>query len=413
MSRTESTSTSTFRDRDRDRPGAVAGRIGHLDAVRGFALLGILLVNITYLASAHQGVGVPDPAFATPLDQAVRWIQTTFFEAKFFLLFSFLFGYAFTLQLDSAARSGAAFAPRFLRRLAGLFVLGALHAVLLFPGDILTTYAVLGLLLLAVHRIRPRTAVRVAVSILVVTAVGYALLALALHLAGGGGLDPAEAADAARRNTEALRGDAGSVIGAHLRQLPEVAYLLVFFQAPSAFAAFLLGLAAGRRGALLRVADHDRTLRRLQWAGLTVGVAGGLLHAHASLSHPGTAYQLLALGADVVTAPLLAAAYAAVLLRLLHRGRLGRTAALLAPAGRMTLTNYLGQSLVCALLFTGYGAGLVGRVSPPAVVLIALALFTAQALASRHWLRRHRYGPVEWLLRAVTHAAWPAWRTRG
>ncbi|MFF8609596.1 DUF418 domain-containing protein [Streptomyces sp. NPDC015346] len=125
------------------------------------------------------------------------------------------------------------------------------------------------------------------------------------------------------------------------------------------------------------------------------------MYAHASLEHPGGAYQILALGIDVVTAPLLAAAYAATVLRLACGGRhADRLIALLAPAGRMTLTNYLTQSLVLALLFTGYGAALVGHVPPSAVLAIALLLFMAQAVTSRWWLRRYGYGPLEWLLRS-------------
>ncbi|MFE1552154.1 DUF418 domain-containing protein [Streptomyces sp. NPDC058718] len=386
-----------------------APRLAHVDALRGFALLGILVVNIGYLASAYHGTGIEDPGFDTPLDAAVRWLVAVFFEAKFFLLFSFLFGYSFTLQLDSAARSGAAFAPRFLRRLAGLFVLGALHAVLLFPGDILTTYAVLGLVLLAARRLRPRTAVRSAVVLFAVTAAAYVLLALAVHAAGGGGADPGAAAGA-ERAAEALRGGPASVIGAHLDQLPDVAFLLVFFQAPAALAAFLLGLAAGRGRVLGDLARHRRTLVRLQWAGFTVGLLGGLVYAHASLVSPGGAYQILALGIDVVTAPLLAAAYAATVLRLAV-GRHGeRVTAALGPVGSVTLTGYLAQSLVCALLFTGYGAALVGRVAPPGVLAMALALFAAQAAGARWWLRRYRYGPLEWLLRAWTTLTLPPLR---
>ncbi|MER5226682.1 DUF418 domain-containing protein [Streptomyces flaveus] len=87
-----------------------------------------------------------------------------------------------------------------------------------------------------------------------------------------------------------------------------------------------------------------------------------------------------------------------------------RLITLLVPAGRMTLTNYLTQSLVCALLFTGYGAALVGDVPPLGVLAIALVLFTAQAVASRRWLRRYHYGPLEWLLRAWTTLTWPPLR---
>jgi uncharacterized protein len=383
-------------------------RLAAVDALRGFALFGVLMVNITYAASAYHGSGVTDPAFGSALDNAVRAVVAAGFEAKFFLLFSFLFGYSFTLQLASAERGGARFVPRFLRRLGALFVIGVLHAVLLFPGDILTTYAVLGLILLAARRIRPGTAVRAAVVLLAVTAAAYLLLALTLAATGTDLVDPAVATADAARVTEALRAGPASVVATHLRQLPDVVFLLVFFQAPSALAAFLLGLAAGRRRALGDLTHHRSTLRRLQWAGFTVGLLGAAVYAHASLQHPGTAYEIFALGVDVLTAPLLAAAYAATVLRLVD-GRRGRAAVtVLAPAGRMTLTNYLAQSLVCALLFTGYGAALVGRVPPAGVAAIAVAIFAVQAAGSRWWLSRHRYGPVEWLLRAWTNLARPA-----
>ncbi|MFF1917490.1 DUF418 domain-containing protein [Streptomyces sp. NPDC058239] len=396
-----------------ERRQSGGARLAQVDALRGFALFGILMVNITYMASAYHGTGLEDPGLGGPLSEAVRRLVAVLFEAKFFLLFSFLFGYSFTLQIDSAERRGAQFAPRFLRRLTGLFVIGAVHAVVLFPGDILTLYAVLGLILLALRRIQPRTAVRIAVALLAVTAVGYALLALAVGHAGGGGTIPQSTASAAAQATEALRGGPASVMGAHLQELPDVAFLLTFFQAPSALAAFLLGLAAGRRRALADIDRHLKLLRRLQWAGFTVGLLGGIVYADASLNHPETAYQLFAMGLDVITAPLLAAAYAATVLRL-ARGRYRRAVVTtLAPAGRMSLTNYLGQSLVCALLFTGFGAALVGRIAPVGVAAIALTLFAAQAVASRWWLRHRTYGPLEWLLRAWTTLSIPPWHPQG
>ncbi|WP_436841134.1 DUF418 domain-containing protein [Streptomyces niveus] len=101
---------------------------------------------------------------------------------------------------------------------------------------------------------------------------------------------------------------------------------------------------------------------------------------------------------------------AATVLRIAH-GHYGQaTVTALATAGRMSLTNYLGQSLVCALLFTGFGAALVGRVAPIGVAAIALALFAAQSVAGRWWLRHHAYGPLEWLLRAWTTLSLPRWR---
>ena len=116
---------------------------------------------------------------------------------------------------------------------------------------------------------------------------------------------------------------------------------------------------------------------------------------------------------DLLTAPALAAAYAVTVLRALH-GRSGeRLASVLAPAGRTALSNYLLQSAVLALVFTGYGFAMVGRMPPLAVLALSVALYAAQLRLSAHWMRTHAYGPVEWILRAVTNLELPAWRAGG
>jgi uncharacterized protein len=382
-----------------DRP--VDRRILDIDALRGFALLGILVVNIGYIASPHHFRGAPDPAAAGPLDQAAAWLVVAGFETKFYLLFSFLFGYSFTLQLHSAERAGAAFAPRFLRRLSGLFLLGVLHAVLLFPGDILTTYAVLGLLLLMLRRIRPQRALVVALVVMALFTAAHATLGALLVTTGYDGTDPYALADA-ERTLRDLRGGIGSVIGAHLDQLPLALTAILLGQAPTALAAFLVGYAAGAR----RLFDDPqrvlRWTRSVQAVGFPIGVAGALLYAWASVDRPGGAAEAFAFPVDLLTAPFLAAAYVATVLRALHSRRGARLAAFLAPAGRMSLSNYLGQSVLSVLLFTGIGFGLAGRLGPASVLAVALAIYVAQAGLSRWWMRRFRYGAMEWILRAWT-----------
>ncbi|MBG0832519.1 DUF418 domain-containing protein [Planomonospora sp. ID67723] len=375
-------------------------RIAAVDALRGFALLGIVLVNIAYLASGYRMAGLAEPGFSAPLDWDVRWTVTVLFENKFYLLFSFLFGYSFTLQLDSAARRGAAFVPRFLRRLAGLFLLGVAHAVLLFPGDILVTYAAVGLVLLAARRITARAAMTAAVALTVLLALGFTLMAvLALLGTDPSGAVEGSAAEAARTD-QALNGSAAMIIGEHLHELRRIIMFRVLFQGPAVLAACLAGLAVGRHRALADVSGHTSVLRRLQQVGFPAGLAGALVYAHSTWSDGGSAYHMAGQAVDLLTAPLLAAAYAATLLRLLPR--LPRLTGALVPPGRMALTNYLGQSLICSLVFTGYGLGLVDRLSPLTVVSIAVAIFLVQAGYSRAWLDRHRYGPVEWLLRWFT-----------
>ncbi|MEV4757408.1 DUF418 domain-containing protein [Micromonospora sp. NPDC049559] len=376
-------------------------RIPDVDALRGLALLGIFLVNIAYFASGHPFHLVSDPAYDSWLDHAVTWLVEMLLAMKAYLLFSFLFGYSFTLQLESAARRGVEFAPRFRRRLIGLFVIGCLHAVLLFHGDILTTYALLGLVLLAARRAAPRTALVAAAAV-----TGAVALAVGLGAVHGTTLvpDPAAALAAGSASTEALGGGLGSVIAEHLRSLPAMLGALVV-QGPLALAAFLVGLAAGKRRVLADVTPHLPTLRRIELVGYPVGLAGGLLFATG-----GGTGNLTGLMASIVTAPALAAAYVATALRAFHTPAGQRVARALGPAGRMALSNYLGQSLLGVLIFTGIGFGLVGRVSPAVVLLVAVAVFVGQVAVSGWWLARFRYGPAEWLLRAWTNRERPPMR---
>ncbi|WP_017627017.1 DUF418 domain-containing protein [Nocardiopsis chromatogenes] len=386
------------------RPSATSRRILGIDALRSFALFGILVVNIGYFASGYTFHQVQDPAFASLADTAAHWFVTVFFEMKGYLLFSFLFGYSLTLQIDSAARSGADFRPRFLRRLAALLAIGALHAVLLFQGDILTAYALLGLLLLAVHRIRARTALIAAGVIIALVTVQF----LAMAATGVAEVDTGAALAAGARTTEALAGGPLDVVAEHVRSLPHMAVALVGMQGPVAFAAFLTGLAAGKHRVLADPAAHDRALRLTQWVGFPVGLAGSLV-----LAALGGTADPAGVAAAVLTAPFLAAAYAATLLRFFESAPGSRVAAVLAPAGRMALTNYLAQSLVGVLLFTGVGLGLVGQVPPAAVLLIALGIYLLQLGISGWWMSRHVYGPAEWVLRSITYLEVPRWRTRG
>ncbi|MEH1163806.1 DUF418 domain-containing protein [Micromonospora sp. CPCC 205539] len=384
-------SSTEGRQNNSRRQSALAARINDIDALRGGALLLILLVNIAYFASGYAFHLVRDPDHSD-FDRMVFMAVELLFAMKAYLLFSFLFGYSFTLQLESAARRGVSFTPRFLRRLSGLFLIGALHAVLLFHGDILTTYALLGLVLLAVRRIAPRTALLAAAWIVGLIAF---LSGIAAVLGTTLVPDTAAAIEAGARSTAAMQGGFGSVVLEHLRSLPAMLGGLAV-QGPLAFSAFLVGLAAGKRRMLADVAAHRALLHRIEVVGYPVGLAGATVFAVG-----GGTSNLTSLMVSVLTAPFLAAAYAATMLRLFQRRRWIADA--LAPAGRMALSNYLGQSLVCVIIFTGAGFGLAGHTPPAQVLLLALAIFVGQVAVSAWWLRRFRYGPVEWGLRAWTN----------
>ncbi|MFC7104951.1 DUF418 domain-containing protein [Nonomuraea rubra] len=165
-----------------------ASRVHEVDVVRGFALAGILVANIGYFADPGYAVNGTMPIPDGPVASVITALVLT----KFYIIFSFLFGYSFTLQLRSAERAGASVRARTLRRCLGLFVIGVAHGILLWIGDILTLYAVLGLLLLAMRGMRPRTAVvtgSVIVGVLALLWAGLAALST-LDPAAGQALRP-------------------------------------------------------------------------------------------------------------------------------------------------------------------------------------------------------------------------------
>ncbi|MGK6310440.1 DUF418 domain-containing protein [Variovorax sp. DT-64] len=384
-------------------------RLQHLDALRGFALAGILIVNIASFASAYYIAAVPDPLFARPADRAARWLVAFLFETKFYLLFSFLFGYSFTLQMSAAGHSRAAFVPRMLRRLCGLAVIGLAHAVWLYHGDILCVYAVLGLVLLAARGQSERQALRRACFLTVLPAITLIVLGW-LQLRAGEFTDLAGALARAQVAQQAWLGSPADVVAQRLREWRNSWWVLVLVQGPCALAMFMAGFAAGQRRVFAHLDAWRSLWPRLAAWGLAVGVPGAVFYANATVWGAGSGRDILGLGVSLLTAPFLSAAYVALALMLFQRDAGVRVVRALAPAGRMALSNYLLQSLACSLIFTGYGLGLMGRVSPGSSVLIALGLFAGQMAASAWWLRRFAYGPVEWVLRALTIGGWPAMR---
>src|SRR5699024_5128623 len=215
---------------------------------------------------------------------------------------------------------------------------------------------------------------------------------------------------AAAVQTPAMHGSPAALVAHHVAGLDLLVIQAASLQGPTALAMFLLGMVAARRRMFSGLGGQPGVLWNAQRIGFAVGVPGGVLYALV-----GGDTNTWATTVSVVTAPFLTAAYVATLIRLMHApgGTWVRSA--LAPVGRIALTNYLGQSLVGIILFTGVGFGLAGQVSPPLLLVLAVIVFAAQAMLSAWWLHHHRYGPAEYLLRSLTNWSrpWPAKRSTG
>ncbi|MGV9304810.1 MULTISPECIES: DUF418 domain-containing protein [unclassified Nonomuraea] len=367
-------------------------RIHEIDAVRGFALAGILLANIGFFADPGAAAG----GAAQIPEGAVASVVTTLVLTKFYVIFSFLFGYSFTLQMRSW---GDQVRGRMLRRCLGLFALGVAQGFLLWIGDILTLYAALGLILLAMRNVRPRTAVITGVTIIGV------LTVLWLALAGLTLLDPTAAADQAADPTEAARalalftGSPLDFLTYQAETYPMLALFVWLGQGPMAMALFLFGMAAGKSRLFEEPERWARLVPRIQLVGFGVGLPAAAFFTWSSTASG--SWVLVGVAVNNVTSLFLSAAYVVTLLQLVRRFPLVGT--VLSGPGRVAASNYIGQSVLMCLVFTGYGLALAGRLEPIAVMGVAALIYAVLAALSAWWLRGHRYGPVEYGLRALTN----------
>ncbi|HEY0503209.1 MAG TPA: DUF418 domain-containing protein [Lysobacter sp.] len=399
-----------------------AARLQMLDVLRGFALLGILLMNVEYfgrpLADMGAGIDPNQPA----LDYALSWLVYVFVQGKFWILFSLLFGMGFALMDERARNAGADFRVIHLRRSAALLAIGLAHALLVWAGDILVSYAIGAFVLLWFRDASPRSQGGWGAALYGVPAlglVGLALLWLALESSGVSTADPDAVAQQAREAAERAAETAAYAHGSwwdgtrmraryFVRHASEMAVFETF-----ALGAFLVGAWLLRSGAIARPWEHARLYRTLRRVALPAGVVLALLSTAVSVRfdwvHDG-ARSMLAMALMLVASPLLSLGYLALLVGALQTARGARMLAPLAPAGRMALTNYLVQSIVGTLLFYGFGLGLWGQVPRRWQLLGALVLFALQVAASRWWLARFRFGPMEWLWRACTYGRFSSMR---
>jgi uncharacterized protein len=377
-------------------PATPETRLINLDILRGFALFGVLLVNMlmfAYLAPLYPPLSAPGLGAA---GRTAEWLIRTFAEGSFYPQFAFLFGLGFALQL----RKGEGVVPTYRRRLLVLLGIGVVHAVFVWLGDILVTYALVGFLLIPFRNRSDRTLLFWVVGATLYTLVTFYVLTLF----GGNTLPPELLAQLERLYRT------GSYFELTLVRLSwlflNLINLLALF--PQILALFLLGLLVGRRGVLQDPEAHAALLRRTFQVSLGIGLPLVLLHGAAVAR--GASTPLLDALDVTIGSPALGFAYLSGLALLLRATRWQARLRPLAAVGRTALSNYLAQSLVCTLIFYPYGLGLFGRVGPAWGIALTVALFAAQIVLSHLWLQRYRYGLAEWVWRALTYRTRPALR---
>jgi uncharacterized protein len=371
------------------------------DELRGFALLGIIFVNAPFLGISADGF-TADSVLAW-YDRAAAFAVIALAQAKFYLLFAFLFGYSmhFIVKED-----GATSVRRFRRRLLGLGVLGIAHAAFLFVGDILFLYAVLGVTLIWMRRLSDRVVMRVAVLagivwLLLLTALPLAVMSVMAEPAGS--FSDEEWIVASQSFNQAMReGSFFEASAARISFWTLASSSIFFLNGLGVLAAFALGLVAGRRSLFARPELHRPLWQAgLRW-GLSTGLCLGFLSAWLVVG-PGAQVgswglrETAGIALGFAGAPLLSWGYVSVLATM-HAGGV-RGLAIFRPAGRMSLSCYIGESLILSLVFCAYGLGLFGKLNAGAVSALALGTWIALDLLAKATQSRWASGPLESLLR--------------
>lgn len=391
----------------------VRDRIELLDALRGFALLGILLVNIRAWSGWFTLSDAEKNALTGGAD-GVWWFNfalAAVLEGKFYTIFSFLFGLGFALQLSRLESRGVQGVAVYRRRLLILLGFGLLHMSLVWEGDILALYALLGMLLPSVRGWSDGRLLSVAVALILLPVAGVA----AVHELGikpdlglpdlGNRLFVMLGGDPAQEKTWLLRDDWRSYLAWHLSGPPfRIGGFFETWRIPKVLAIMLIGVWAGRRLVGGRLVEDRRLLRRVALAGFLIGIpaniafalTGGLEQDDYGKVFAATVFYAL----GVVP---LGLAYAASFALVWSRAR--RLLVHFAAPGRMALTNYLSHSVLGIIIFYGLGFGLYRSVGAWAFSAIALLIFAVQMLLSRLWLSRFQQGPMEALWRRLTYGA--------
>jgi uncharacterized protein len=403
-------------------PVSSSERVTLLDALRGYALWGVLMSNVFWWFSGRNFV--PQERTKELLESnlylALQLVQNQLIGGKFITIFSFLFGLGLAVQFGRAEERNDSPVKRYARRGAAMIAFGLIHLVAIWQGDVLRFYAELGFVVLLLRRVAPRKLLFLGLFLAVVFPVlfswGNSFLPKlwtskeALDAAAKAQMDEMTAMNA--KMLSSLSGQ--SYLALMKSNVENHIYFLLRRQAVMNYIEFfgkmLLGFYAGKIGLFHQAEANRKTFRQLFGWGLLFGLLGTItmmLFRFVLKVPPGTTppvyRQLLLPFVFNLQTTAMACFYVGAISLLFLRPLGQRVVSIFAPVGRMAVTNYLMQSVVAQLYFTGLGFGRIGKLTPLDTHLFPICLFVFQIVASRLWLQRFEFGPVEWLWRYFTY----------
>lgn len=369
-------------------------RIVWIDIVRGFAILGIFIVNIGAFSAPYFLYGGAENAWSEPVEQFIQMLIDVFFQGSFYTLFSILYGFSWQLMKDRLDIKGINYAAFLFRRQLILVGIGMVHAFLIWHGDILLSYGLIGLLLLFFIEVKDRTLLLWAV-LLLGGSVSFFTISLyqVRYLLGGANETAISQAIESYSSTQL-----SVILGQNLQDWSNansgIAFILLII---TLLPLFLLGMYIARKQWLHEPQKHQQTLWRLLKISFFLFIL--LKLGPYSIGNPlWLSYLQDNLGGVA------SALFYIVLITLISQSALGLKIVMpFKYVGRMALSNYILQSVFCFILFYGIGFGLYGSIKPSIAILIVIVFYSLQIIGSKWWLSRFRFGPLEWIWRTLSY----------
>jgi uncharacterized protein len=390
-------------------PTAANERIVTLDIIRAFALFGILLVNMRFFSTpAIQAEMVGSSFSGNLLDTVSTWFIFIFAEIKFVSMFSMLFGIGFLLFMERGEEKGINVKKFFKRRLLVLLMFGLIHIFFFWYGDILTFYALLGFILFFLKGKQPRSLKRAAIITWSIIVTFFMLMASFMYFAKIETTQEQQALMENEVNRIAEVYSHGTFVEILQQRINDISIIAVgnIFLFGVILTMFFFGMYFWKTGIFTNTAENLDRIRRITKRMLMVGVLGLILASLGKFFIDGgnSPWYFVKYGGLFISGPSISIFYVmSILLLLQNKDRLAKATTFLQPVGKMALTNYLMQTLLCTTIFYSYGLGLFGSVGPFGGILITLGIYSLQIVYSYFWMKRFRFGPMEWLWRRLTY----------
>ncbi|KAB3539041.1 DUF418 domain-containing protein [Alkaliphilus pronyensis] len=401
------------------KPVSAGERIKELDIVRGFALFGVLLVNIAMFNSTlmEEIAGVSplaNPLQLTALSDKISSLFIQIFaEGKFYTIFSFLFGLGFYIFMDRAEAKTNSPRRLFARRSFFLFLFGMLNFTLVWFGDILHAYGIIGFLLILFKNCRVKTIRNWMIALLSISIILYSFFMLSNDLMYEFLDEETISAYNAQTQMQAEEsldvygnGSFIEVVSYRLQnELSLVAMSLVVL-IPKILGMFLIGFYVGKRKIFEDIKGNLGFIKKVWKTAGIVGLLSTLVYV--LIQFEAIVVNRLFYSGSItffseIATVFLSLFYITSLVLLYHKTNIKSLLMPLSYMGQMALTNYLVQCILCSILFYGYGFGLLNKANLATGILITIIIYIGQIFFSKAWLSKYKYGPFEWVWRYLTY----------